>query len=58
MKGKFETEFEKKFENIYDVNLLILISDNEDNYYKVNNFNIKLKENIIYSKILKIIRKA
>ena len=44
LKGKIETEIDKKFQNIYDVNLPILINDNEDDYYKVNNLNIKLKE--------------
>ena len=47
LKGKIEPEFNKKFENtenIYDDSLLILINDNEDDYYKVNNLNIKLKE--------------
>ena len=44
LKGKIENEYNKKSENINDNNLPLLMNDDEDNYYKLNNFNIKIKE--------------
>ena len=44
LKGKIENEYNKKSENINDNNLPLLMNDDEDNYYTLNNFNIKIKE--------------
>ena len=44
LKGKIENEYNKKSENINDNNLPLLMNDDEDNYYTLNNFSIKIKE--------------